>query len=202
MEGSIERVLSVDPASLSVDERFDHLFELEALLRRVSARRERCLAAVADPGDPRNFVREEVACLLRWSFGTAAGRLIQAEQVVRRLPAALAAHEAGTISDYHLRILFELTCQLDDAQIGKVEARVLERAGEQTPAQFRAAVQRAVLKVDPRGAEKRHQEARKDRTVALHPLPDGMAALWSVHTAVDADAIMTRLRELAGATAP
>src|SRR5689334_24252051 len=106
MEGSIEQVLSVDPASLSVDERFDHLLELEALLRRVSARRERCLAAVVDPGDPKNFVREEVACLLRWSFGTAAGRLIQAENVVRRLPAALDAHEAGVISDYHLRILF------------------------------------------------------------------------------------------------
>ena len=49
-----------------------------------------------------------MACLLRWSFGTAAGRLVQAEQVVRRLPAALDAHEAGTISDYHLRILVDL----------------------------------------------------------------------------------------------
>jgi len=109
VEGSIEALLSVDPAGLCLDDQLTQLAELDTLLSRVSARRERCLAAVADPGDQHNWIREEVACLLRWSFGTAAGRLIQAEQVVRRLPAALDAHEAGTISGYHLRILFELT---------------------------------------------------------------------------------------------
>jgi hypothetical protein len=75
--------------------------------------------------------------------------LIQAENVVRRLPAALDAHEAGVISDYHLRILSDLTFRLDDTQIATVEAKVLERAGDQTPSQFRAAVTRAVAKVDP-----------------------------------------------------
>src|SRR6476469_9211092 len=85
-----------------------------------------------------------------------AGRLIQAENVVRRLPGALDAHEAGAISDYHLRILFELTSQLDDTQIGKVEAAVLERAADQTPGQFRASVERAAARVDARAAEKRH----------------------------------------------
>ena len=132
MEGSIEQLLAVDPAGRSLDDQLDQLADLEALLRRVSARRERCLAAVADPKDPRNWVREEVACLLRWSFGTTAGRLIQAENVVRRLPAALDAHEAGTMSDYQVRILFELTSQLDDTQIAKVEAKVLDGAGDQT----------------------------------------------------------------------
>jgi hypothetical protein len=78
---------------------------------------------------------------------------------------------------------------------------VLDRAGDQTPSQFRAAVTRAVAKVDPAGAERRHQAAKKDRTVALHPLPDGMAALWSVHTTVDAEAIMAKLRELAESSA-
>src|SRR6478609_433885 len=174
MAGSIEALLSVDPAALSLDDQLDHLVLLQELAARVSARTQRCLAVVADPDDPRNWVREEVACLLRWSFGTTAGRLVQAEQVTRRLPAALDAHEAGTISDYHLRILFDLTYQLDDAQIAKVEARVLERAGDQTPAQFRAAVKRAVARVDTRAAEKRHQEAKRERTVSLQPLADGM----------------------------
>ena len=108
MAGSIEALLSVDPAALSLDDQLDHLVLLQELAARVSARTQRCLAAVAHPDDPRNWIREEVACLLRWSFGTAAGRLVQAEQVVRRLPAALDAHEAGTISDYHLRILVDL----------------------------------------------------------------------------------------------
>jgi len=90
---------------------------------------------------------------------------------------------------------------LDDEQIGTVEARVLERAGEQTPAQFRQSVKRAVARVDTRAAEERHAAAKRDRTVALHPLADGMVGIWSVHTATDAEAIIARLRDLAGPTA-
>jgi hypothetical protein len=37
MEQSIEALLSVDAAGLSLDEQLDHLVEIEALLRRVSA---------------------------------------------------------------------------------------------------------------------------------------------------------------------
>ena len=201
MEGSIEQLLSVDPAALTLDDQLDHLILLQSLAARVSARTQRYLAAVADPGDQHNWIREEVACLLRWSFGTTAGRLIQAENVVRRLPAALDAHEAGLISDYHLRILFDLTHHLDDAQIAKVEAQVLERAGDQTPSEFRAAVKRAVARVDTRAAEERHAAAHKQRAISLHPLADGMAGIWSVHNAVDAEAMMARLHQFAGSTA-
>ena len=62
-------MLSVDPAALSLDDQLDQLLLLQELAARVSARTTRCLAAVADPGDPRNWIREEVACLLQWSFG-------------------------------------------------------------------------------------------------------------------------------------
>ena len=55
--------------------------------------------------------------------------------------------------------------------------------------------------MDTRAAEERHAAATKQRTVALHPLADGMAGIWSVHTATDAEAIVARLRELAGSTA-
>ena len=67
MAGSIEALLSVDAAALSLDDQLDHLVLLQELAARVSARTQRCLAAVADPGDPRNWIREEVACPPRWT---------------------------------------------------------------------------------------------------------------------------------------
>jgi hypothetical protein len=63
----IERLLRVDPAGLSRDQRFDCLEELTALEARVQACRERFLASVHDPRDEKEWAREEVACALRWS---------------------------------------------------------------------------------------------------------------------------------------
>ena len=80
---------------------------------------------------------------------------------------------------------------------------MLGRAGSQTPALFRASLRRAVAAEDARTAEQRHAEAkRKEKVVRLCPLPDGMAGIWSVHTAVDAEAIYARLREITATTSP
>ena len=63
---------------------------------------------------------------------------------------------------------------------GRSEARVLPRAPGQTLAQLKAALARAVIAVDPEGAEARHRQARRDRRVVLtaeagrdgHPVGD------------------------------
>jgi len=47
MAGWIEALLSVDAAVLSLDDQLDHLVLLQELAARVSARTQRCLAAVA-----------------------------------------------------------------------------------------------------------------------------------------------------------
>jgi hypothetical protein len=199
MDGvAIEQLLALDPAGLSRDELLDGLEELESLLRRVQARRERFLAPFYDPNDTKRWLREEVGCLLRWNLGYTQSRLAQAEQVVRTLPRLLALHEAGEVDEAHLRAAADLTGRLDAAVVARVEDRVLGRAPEQTPASFRASVRRAIAREDPRGAEDRHKDAvRHDKTVSLCPLPDGMAGIWSVHTAVDAEAIMAALTERA-----
>ncbi len=123
--------------------------------------------------------------------------------LVRKLPRLLDLHAQGLIGELHVRAAVEATFGLDAAVIGKVEERVLGRAGSQTPALFRASLRRAVAAKDARSAEQRHAEARiKEKTVRLCPLPDGMAGIWSVHTAVDAEAIYARLRELTATTSP
>ena len=88
---------------------------------RVAVRTQWVLAAIHTdpppmrPGTPHKildkaFVREEVACLLRWSPAVTGSRM----------------HDA--------------TAPLDPAQVAKVETRVLPRAGEQKLANFHRCV--------------------------------------------------------------
>ena len=67
-----------------------------------------------------------------------------------------------------------------------VAARVLPRATTQTLAQLRASLKRAVIAVDPEGANQRHQQANKKRRVNLYPDEDGMATLSAYLTAPQA----------------
>ena len=163
----------------------------------MQARRERFLAAIHDPGDAQDWAREEVATELRWSPDYAKTRLMQATHVVEKLPRLLDLHEAGEIADAHVRAAAELTSHLDAAVIAKVEAAVLERAADQTVTQFRASLRRAVARFDVRQVEERFADANAERRVSCSPLPDGMAGIWSTHTAADAEAMFARLTELA-----
>jgi hypothetical protein len=190
MDGSIETLLAADPCVLSHDERLDLLVALDRLAGRVAARTQRVLAAVHTdpppmlPGTPdrvrdKRFVREELSCLLRLSPGVAGSRLHQAADLVSRLPGTLAGLEAGRFSYWHARALLEATSGLDPVVAGKVEARVLARAGEQTLANFRRSVERAVLRLDPRRAEQQHSAAVANRRVVCCRERDGMAGLYA-----------------------
>ena len=74
---------------------------------------------------------------------------------------------------------------------------MLGRAPEQSLAQLRAALARAVLAVDPDGAAQRYREARRDRRVSVQPEPDGMGSLWALLTASDAAGAYQWLTRLA-----
>src|SRR4051794_38199490 len=114
MDQSIETLLDTDPGTLSHQQRLDQLAALDRLAARVAARTQRVLAAIhTDPppmlaGTPTSvrdkaFVREEVACLLRWSPGVTGTRMHDAADLVARLPHTLADLEAGRFSAWHAR---------------------------------------------------------------------------------------------------
>ena len=86
---------------------------------------------------------------------------------------------------------------LSDEHAAKVEAAVLPNAPEQTLAQLKAALARAIIAADPEGAEERHREARRDRRVVVTAEPDGMGTLWAMLTATDAAGAFTWLTRLA-----
>jgi Domain of unknown function (DUF222) len=117
-----------------------------------------------------------------------------------RLPATGAALRSGEIDLGRARAIAEATALLDDEKARKVEDRVLPGAGNQTMAQLRAALRRAVITADPRGAERRRQEAERRAKVMLYPGAEGTASLVGYSLpGVSATAAMARISALARA---
>ncbi|HZZ97486.1 MAG TPA: DUF222 domain-containing protein [Jatrophihabitantaceae bacterium] len=198
MARSVDQLMRVNPAGLTQARRVAHLTRLGKASARLAAQIERTIAAASHPEDERSIDREEIACAMRWSFPYTQSRIVAAHKLVDELQATLDALSRGRINPEHAQAAAEGTYQLDARQSGKVEARVLERAASQTVTEFKRSLTRAVHRVDPAAAEQKHQRAKAERGVSIRPLPDGMASLWSVHDAVTAEAMMTKLVALAG----
>jgi hypothetical protein len=189
---------------LDADDVLDVVVAAERRVAAAQAVQMRALARFArlrPSGDPENvmseFAADEVAPALHLSRNSAAVRLDTATALTTRLPAALAALERGEIDMIKARAMVEATGPLTDEQAVAVQDRVLGRAGTQTVSQLRASLRRAVLRVDPEGAARRHEQRRKDRRVELIPLPDAMAELIAYLPAEHAAAIYQRLDTIA-----
>jgi Domain of unknown function (DUF222) len=174
---SFDQLMRVNPVGLSQARRVAHLNRLRKANARLAAQIERTIAAASDRDDERSIDREEIACVMRWSFPYTQSRIVQAHKLVDELPATLDALHRGRINPEHARAAAEGTYGLDARLCGKVEARVLERAGQQTVTEFKRSLTRAVHRVDPATAEAKHERAKAERGVCLRPLPDGMAGI-------------------------
>jgi hypothetical protein len=202
---------TVDPVRLSDAELIDTVVGFERVAAWAGARQAALLAEFARrrsadysqptrsdaPSRGSEFAPDEVGVALRLSRTTATGRLVMAQVLVADLPGTLAAWEAGTLDVLKVRAITETSYLLTSEQRAALEARVLPRAGQQTLSQLRAALARAVLAIDPDGAEARYRERRKDRRVVVSPDEEGMASLWALLSAPDATAAYQRLCELA-----
>jgi len=194
----------LDPRRLSVQGRVDALAAMERQLAWWQARQHRLLAVMAaDPAVKTPFgeldkewVREDVACALRLSAGTAAYRLGLATELTR-LPATLDLLERGEIRTHHARHLAEAIVGLDDPAATAVETAVLAKAPEQSLATFTRAIRKAVAAAAPTPAEDEHAEAMSQRRVAHTPRTDAMSEIWMLLPATGAIAFMTAVNALA-----
>ena len=117
-----------------------------------------------------------------------------------RLAATGAALRAGQIDLGRARLIAEATDALDEKIAREVEARVLPSAGDKTMSQLRAALRRAVIAADPKGAERRREEAERRAKVSLYPDQDGTASLAGYSLpSIRAAAAMARITALAKA---
>ena len=74
---------------------------------------------------------------------------------------------------------------------------MLTRAPQQTVGQFRSSLRRAVLTLDPRDAEQKHQTAAEQRRVCVEPADHGMAWVNAHLDAAGAQTVMTAVNAVA-----
>jgi hypothetical protein len=124
---------------------------------------------------------------------TAAKRLDLALALTERLPATLAAMDAGDIDLSRAQAIADATRPLTPELARAIEEELLPEAISLNPAQLRRAAAKAVQRADPAGAEQRHQARRLDRCVEIVPATEGMAELYACLPAEDATRIKVRL---------
>ena len=205
---ALDALLASDPNVLDDGRTLDEIVAFEKIVacaQAAQARRTARFAALRpDPGEHPygEFAADELACALSITGNAAHARLELALVLTRRLPGTLRALARGDIDLYKARTLAEVTAPLSDTDAGRVEERVLPRAGEQTASQLRQAARRQVIRIDPEGAQRRHEQRTAERGVQLYPLEDGMAALNATLPAVQATAIYDRLDAIARSAVP
>ena len=174
------------------------------LLAELAARRpaDRAPHTARWAGIGSEYAPDEAGVALRLSRGAACARIGTACRLLSVLPETHAAWEAGRIDTAKARAVDDSTWTLAPELARAVQDRVLPKAPGQTLAQLKAALGRAVLAVDPEGAEARHREARRDRRVVVTPEADGMASLWALLTATEAVGAFTWLTRLARGLGP
>ena len=201
---------TTDPAGLSDDTLIEAMVGFDRVGSWAAARQARLLAELARrrptdrapysarwAGVGSEYAPDEVGVALHLARGTACARIGLACRLLATLPDTFALWEAGRIDTAKARAVDDATVVLSDELARAVQDRVLPRAPEQTLAQLKAALARAVIAADPDGAEARHRQARRDRRVVVTAEPDGMGTLWAMLTATDAAGAFTWLTRLA-----
>ncbi|HEX2132112.1 MAG TPA: DUF222 domain-containing protein, partial [Actinophytocola sp.] len=199
------------PDRLSDAELIDAMVGAERLTAWAQARQARILAEFARrrPGDDTTMVNTDKPCSLskfapdevglaltqsRMTAKARIGRSVQLEQV---LPETLHAWQQGRLDERRVTAICDATHYLPVEKARAVQQRVLDRAPQQTLAELKAALKRAVVRVDPEGAAERHRAARRDRRVVVGEEQEGMASLWALLTATDARSCFQWLTRLA-----
>jgi hypothetical protein len=198
-------------SGLSDAQLIDAVVGFERLTGWAQARQARLLAEFARrrPGDDPTMVATDKACTIgkfapdevglalkqaRMTAKARIGRSVQLEQV---LPETLALWERGRLDERRVTAICDTTHYLPVEKARAVQQRVLDRAPDQTLGQLKAALKRAVIAADPEGAADRHKAARRDRRVSISEEQDGMASLWALMPAPDAQASYQWLTRLA-----
>jgi hypothetical protein len=191
---------TLNPSELSDADVVEAVRAFDHVVSWASARQARMLAEFArrrppDRGDAVDratagavsvWAPDEIGLALTLSRGAAGARIDRALRLARVLPATLAAWDVGSLDQAKVNAIHDATLCLSDTAARVVQDRVLPMAPRQTVAQLRAALERAVIAVDPEGANARNKRAYRQRRVAVNPDRDGMASLWALLSAPDA----------------
>ncbi len=190
----VARLGSVDFGTLDAAARIDALLAFGRQQAWLEARQQELLALMWQrDSSEANWCVEEVGSALRLSGAQARARLHNAEQLCARLPETLQALSEGQIAPAQATAITEASYELDDELLPAFEGRVLQHAPEQSLAQLRRTVRRAVLCLDARTAEQKRLRAVADRHVRMAPADHGLAWVMALLPAADAQAVYHRI---------
>jgi uncharacterized protein DUF222 len=189
---------------MSASQCLDVIVDAEKTIARAEAEKARALArfAALRPATRRGAeladgAREEVAIEIGVSPQAAVSQILQAQRLVNRLPATVAALSVGEIDFRRALAMSDLTDVLSAEDALRVERRVLANGRRFNPGRFRDAIRYHVIKADPASAEKRRKAARECREVTHMAGFDGMGHLTADLTADEALAAHRRIDLLA-----
>ena len=114
------------------------------------------------PGAWQEGLTQEVSNQLGVSLRAADALIGLAADLDTRLVLTREALDAGVISLAKARIIAEATAVLDDARAAAAETLIAGQLAGKTPGQVAALIARAVVQVDPDGAEKRREQAQQE----------------------------------------
>jgi len=168
---ALKQLTSIEVASVDM---YDHVVLLKVWERQrawLDAAQQPILVAVGGERSEEDWGRAEIGAALRLSSVTAQRRLDVARDLVGRLRMTLAALSEGRLSYLHAARLAADTAGLSRLHAAIVEATVLPyvigRDGKpgQTLAAFGRTIAEAVITVDPKAADERHQDAAAGRSL-------------------------------------
>ncbi|WP_375475743.1 DUF222 domain-containing protein [uncultured Jatrophihabitans sp.] len=178
--------------------------DVERALAQLHAAKVRVLHALAgEPGIApapvldKQWIREEIACLLRVPAMNVAAQFATAAELVDRLPSTLRALADGQLTLRHAERLADAVAPLPDDAAAKVEETVLPKAASQSTTQFAASVRRAVARLDPRSVAQQRAHGMAQRRVVFTPQDNAMTELWADLPSEQAAAMRSRVCELA-----
>lgn len=134
-----------------------------------------------EPKQDPDWVREEVAAALRVAPATSGRRIRLARLLSTWLRPTWDAMNSGRIGHAHLFAIAEKLEHLPEHTARLVQREILEGVDQQTLPAFRRALNKLVLKLDPRTADERHQDDVACRRVVMWPDGEGTATLAAEH---------------------
>ncbi len=131
------------------------------------------------------YVPESAIPELALAFGCsehAATDLIAVGLDLRfRLPHTSNDFGGGRMTYAHARVISEATRDLSVDAVAALDARLAEAAQSRTPTRLRVLARRLVAKADPAAMRHRHQRQYDERSTAIFPNGDGIAAFSFNH---------------------
>lgn len=121
---------------------------------------------------PREMIQETML-EMNWTEYRASAEAHRAVDLQRRLPAAFSALKAGLTDDDHVKIMYEYSWDLSDANARKLDARVSPWMEGKTTGQLRDRLRREVIRMDPDAAERRRKRNERNAHVSVRANPDG-----------------------------